>query len=133
MCLLELDLGYVVNEPQSREAPQQRRVSDPHFHAGQRGAEAVMDSVPERQMAWLATTDVERVGRLDEAWITIAYRHRQQHELACGNGDSIDLDISGGHSRYRCLHHRQVAQQFLDRRAHRVGGVADRGKLFSML
>ena len=49
-------------ESQLREASQQRAQGDVPLQAGERGAEAVMDAVPEGEMTDARTVDVEHLG-----------------------------------------------------------------------
>src|SRR5689334_17767241 len=77
---LEADLADVAGQSEVREPAQQRRESDTHLHPGQRGTEAMVDTVAKREVPRRAAADVKAVGRVDEAGIPVTRRQREQHE-----------------------------------------------------
>ena len=128
----ELHVAEVLGERQGSGTGGTARERDAHLHAGQRGAQAVVHAVAERQVTRRAAADVEYLRGVDEAGVAVARRQRHENESPAGIGHAGDLHLGGGDPRDGAVHDRQPAQQLLDGGPYRVGIVADRGELVGM-
>ena len=108
-------------ESQLREASQQRAQGDVPLQAGERGAEAVMDAVPEGEMADARTVDVEHLGIV--VGVLVAVRRRQaDDDLGAGrNRHAAQFDRFDGVSKRRVRDRRVEAQELLQRRLEPFG------------
>ena len=82
-------------EAQVREAGEQATEGDIGFEPGQRGAEAVVGSVAEREVPAGATGDVEAIRVIDQRRVAVGGTEADEHLLAGGKGDAVELDRFG--------------------------------------
>ena len=65
------------------------------FETGERGAEAVVDAPPEREVRRVFAVDVEHVGRVVVTGVAVGRADQEQHGAARRNGRAVVLDVVG--------------------------------------
>src|SRR6202522_1730970 len=89
--------GWFAGEGQLGEAFEQCLQADVQFHAGERGAEADVDTGAEADVvAGVGTGDVEFVGTFEDTRITIGAAEEKEDGRAFLHGVAVDLKCFGG-------------------------------------
>ena len=68
---------------------------DPTLHAGERSAQAVVGAVTKREVRTDLATDVEVVGVVEPALVTVGRGDHQEHGAPGRNGLAVVLDLLG--------------------------------------
>ena len=97
--------------------------------AGGLGAEAVMNAVPEGQMAAVDAGDVERLGVLVAVRVAVGGGQRDDHLGVGGDDDVAERDVLGGVAERRVRDGSVPAQHLLDRARQQAGSGDQRGAL----
>lgn len=106
--MASVDVDLPVGEP--REELLER---DAGLHASERGTEAEVDAVSERQDLADVAVDIEPIGVLPATLVTVPGAQQQEDRAPLRNGDTVDLRLACDNAA-DMRRRRLEAEQFLD-------------------
>jgi len=104
-----------------RVVGEQAGEGDGAFGACQGGAEADVDAVPEREMAWVFAFVVDELGASEPVRVAVGGGKGHEDKLVCGDGGAAEIHHFGGKPQGGDVHRAEVAQVFLQGGRHLVG------------
>ena len=116
-----MEIGVAPGESKRGEPPQDRFEGEVRLHARERGAEAEMDAVPEREMARVGPIEVEKLRIGVSPLVAVRGRETDDHLCALRNRVTAELERLRRVAERRMRDGRVVAQELFDAAGMRSG------------